>query len=137
MNRGFQQDELDQFQKDHQEVHAKIQANTPQKICETISTLIMQRESKRQWDHHALIFDYIMTHCQTQGTWFPNKFQLDRWIKTIQSMNVTPYAGFDKLKERWYHEMYPSTQYCEMPWHSHNDPVGRYNETIIVPRPRF
>jgi len=100
----------DKYVKECYEINEKIQEdvtkNTPNKICEQVIQVLGDKMDVR---NHRLIVYTIWDILKENGSWYPNKYQLERWISMIQSM-ITDCNNSEQewksLKDKWYLDLF-------------------------------
>lgn len=109
-NKGHSDEDLVKYVTHNREVQEQIVENTPTQICSRVVSLFIERPNRDEKDIVFAILDDI----RNNGTgWFPNKFQMDRYLWKVQdSLAAIRDAGSGSLKqwglvrELWYSQHY-------------------------------
>lgn len=100
--KGYTSDDIMNFRKQDEFIKANIDANQPRKVVEIIVAQCRQKGNCYHKEICMLFFDYY----KSKGEWFPNKFQMDRYIKAVQGILADTPVAWDCLKETWYNDMF-------------------------------
>ena len=104
VNKGFTPKEIEDAKTVCKDIKEAVKANSPNNICKVIVDKLLEKNIDS--NNKRMICFHIWDHLQEKGDWFPNKFQLERWISMIQCLMVqcssNPDANWKALKERWY-----------------------------------
>lgn len=101
--RGFSPDDLLEAKQLNVQIQTEIKENAPLKICE----LVYEKFKHKQIITEKEIAYAIWDHCKSKGDWFPNRFQMDRYIHMIQSMCAQTPDQWEWLKKKWYAALRP------------------------------
>lgn len=102
--RGFTDIEVEKFREANQDIQLEIKDKSPNRICTA-----MYEKFKGHQPSKFQLFSSIMDECRFNGSFYPNKFQMDRWIMKIEGMlteNEEQTTNWDSLKVRWYRQYY-------------------------------
>ena len=105
MNRGHTESELETYLNEHKNYATEIAKNSPIKIIERIAKQILAEMPKGYniIGQHQKLCNYVWDELHDKGDWFPNKFQLERWIMKLQAVLAgknTP--SWQYTKDEWY-----------------------------------
>lgn len=111
INRGFDETLILKAKQDNELIQSHIQGNTPHAISEGLAKGLKEAHPNRSWissqGNHKIIFREIIMHYRFNGNnFFPNKWQIERLIKKIQSLLNPNAKDFEQLIEDWYSEMF-------------------------------
>jgi len=126
LNKGYTDKDITLFQKQNERIQEQIAENTPTNICKHITRLMIETvpyTPRDQYDrdegHYnatvcppkTIIFA-LWDYYKSRGEWFPNKYQLDRYVYMIQASYAEYHAkgtddSWQSLKTSWYNTMYP------------------------------
>ena len=101
--------DIERFKKNCAIIKEKIIANTPTQMCQAILVDVIRLNNPSKKNICMLIWDYY----QKQGDWFPNKFQLERYVMRIQASFAEHQDGgnsnynWNQQKLNWFEEMFP------------------------------
>lgn len=101
----------DKYVKECYEINEKIQEditkNTPNQICQEVIRILGDKMDVR---NSRLIVYTIWDILKAKGQWYPNKYQLERWISMCQSMitecGENPDQAWKSLKDKWYLDLF-------------------------------
>lgn len=109
-NNGYSDDDIKRFKELNATIQQDIADNTPTEICSRVVSILLANPthiSERE------ICYTIWRELNKQGKWFPNKFQMERWVYKIQAELANYHdsrsgttRNFDKTMELWYSQMF-------------------------------
>lgn len=107
INNGYS----DKYLKECQEINERIQEDvkkcSPNNICHQV---IERMGTKQDIRNTRLICYTIWDILNENGNWFPNKYQLERWISMVQSLithsGENPEQQWKNLKDKWYEDLF-------------------------------
>lgn len=104
-NKTYSTDDISRFKEINATVQADIKNNSPNTIVSKVVTDLL--ENPKRYRDHKSIFFAISTIIYENGDFFPNKFQMDRWITKVQ-MLLCQDDEFSRRRffEMKYNEMY-------------------------------
>jgi len=111
----YSTDDINKFKDANDIIKDSIKNNCPNNIVrETITRLIEQHKTIRWYDKPEIIF-LVWDICKEKGEWYPNKFQLDRWVMKIQAeLSLQGYgADWTRCKRQWFVSMYGDPTFHE------------------------
>lgn len=100
-NRRFEDEELKELRKVGQDIKLSVKENSPTKICEIVAHAFRGSQPSA-WELTRAVLD----HCREKGEWFPNKFQMERWVMSIQCMLAEEESDWKSLREGWISSYY-------------------------------
>ena len=103
---SYNNDELEEFKKQNEEVQDKLKKNAPNAIVTEVCLRL--RKSNRFCHSHEQICFMIWDILKERGDWFPNKFQLERWIFRVQGELSDTESSWSRTKKDWYLQMFNS-----------------------------
>lgn len=111
INRGYDTEAIKKIKISNEKIQKKISENSPGGVCQLVADRLSAKYPGRSMfqgqDTHKVIFFELMLHYREAGDWFPNKFQVERYIRKIQSiLNPNP-KDFEAVVQSWYQEMFP------------------------------
>ena len=101
--KGFSQEEVDVFREANKDIQDEIKDKSPNKLCAT-----MYEKFKGTQPSKFQLFSAIMNECRSNGSFFPNKFQLERWLMKIEAMlteGENP-TDWESLKVKWFRQYF-------------------------------
>lgn len=120
INRGHTAEDIERYQQINESIKNVIKENTPAKICEIVAAQLIrecQEENKKPRDvfnpmGNPHVWRYricrgIWLHCKSKGDWFPNNFQLKRYVMKIQEMLCEDKGDFEDVMKSWYNDAFP------------------------------
>lgn len=101
--KGFSQDEVNEFREANKDIQDLIKDKTPHRVLVEVYEKFRGTEPSQ-----FQMFSAIMDVCRYNGDWFPNKFQVDRWMMKLQGMlaESKPPQEWESLKILWYRQYY-------------------------------
>ena len=117
INKGYTEKQIEEFKTKNEVIQAEIAGNTPAEMCRQVFSKLI-KQYPINYDGGILapqtICYAIWDYYKTKGTWQPNKFQMERYIKQIQQDYAEYFdkgtgssANWLKTKEHWFREMFP------------------------------
>lgn len=104
-NKGHSNDDIERYKKLNDDVKADIRNNSPNAIVSKVTQMLLETPSRGR-DHRS-IFIAIADEVYSRGEFFPNKFQMDRWISRVE-MDLLQDDEFSKRRyfDYKYRQMY-------------------------------
>jgi len=101
--RGFSEGEVNEFRQANNDIQDDIKDKSPNRMCITMYEKFKGRNPTK-WE----LFSAIMNECRSNGSWFPNKYQMERWIMKIEGMLTegTDPRDWESLKVKWFRQYY-------------------------------
>lgn len=105
--KGFSDKEIYNFKKQDQFIKETIDAGQPKKVIEIIAKSC---KSEDKWKHKDICFK-IFDYYRSKGDWMPNKFQMERYIRAVQTLLCDEPSDWECMKANWYNEMFNSRNF--------------------------
>lgn len=102
----YTNEELDEFKKTNDEYKETLKKNAPNNIVAEVCLRL--RKSNRFSNTTETIAFTIWDILKEKGDWFPNKFQLQRWIYRVQGELCETEMSWQRTKQDWFREMFGS-----------------------------
>lgn len=109
-NNGFSESDLQRFKNLNETIQQDIADNTPTEICSRVVSRLLKNPtsiSERE------ICYAIWRDLNENGKWFPNKYQMERWVYKIQAELANYHdsrsgsdRNFEKTMDLWYSNMF-------------------------------
>jgi hypothetical protein len=114
VNKGYKDEEIKQYKEMNDEIQTEILGNTPIEMCRQVFQQIIKQYKGGGVIAAQPICFAIWDYYKSKGSWQPNKFQMERYIKQIQQDYAEYYdkgtgnsASWVETKNHWFFEMFP------------------------------
>lgn len=105
-NLGYTNDDIERFKQSCDDIKDDLKVNgTSNTLCKAIEKLRQRYPKKYKYDKPE-ICHAIWDVQKELGNWFPNKFQLERWIMKIQGDVSENEHDWENVKKQWYNDMF-------------------------------
>ena len=108
--RGHTDEEIAHYNDVNEQVIQAIKDNSPIKICERVAMQIYQTDKKNVYQSEDTIMRYILDDVHKRGDWYPNSFQMRRWVMrimdTLVSLTDHPTVQWEWIRNSWINNYY-------------------------------
>ena len=86
INRGHSDEDINRYMDLNNVIQLEMKEKSPNKIIAKVVSLCYEKDPKcpRPSEYHLM--SYILDVCRDQGDWYPNRFQMDRYVMKIQTL---------------------------------------------------
>lgn len=103
---AYSKDDIERFKENSDNIKDDLKKNgTINTLCKAVEKL-RERYPNRYRHEKQDICDAIWDVLKEQGNWYPNKFQLERWIMKVQADTAENEHDWECVKKQWYADMF-------------------------------
>lgn len=103
--KDYNNNDIEEFKRTNNDIQKSLKENGTNAI---VSKVVGRAAESGKWRHsHEDICFLIWDILKENGEWFPNKYQLERWVMKVQAelQGQTEYE-WSKCKKEWYRQMF-------------------------------
>lgn len=107
LRKGFTDEDLYNFKKQDEFIKETIEKGEPKKV---VALIAQKCKGDDKWKHKDICFMFF-DYYRSKGDWMPNKFQLERYVRAVQTVLCEEPSDWESMKLNWYNEMFNSRNF--------------------------